>query len=63
MTEGDEAKRKQKTLVIRARHRLIARELQEMYDGFAGEPIPENLLALLRLKYEAPDAQTPRKAY
>ena len=39
---------REKARAIRARQRVIGRELRRMYDGVAQEPIPEEFMDLLR---------------
>jgi len=39
---------REKARAIRARQRVIGRELRRMYDGVAQEPIPDEFLDLLR---------------
>ncbi len=45
-----------KSRAIRARQRAIGRELRRMYDGVVNEPVPDDLLDLLR-KIDDADAQ------
>jgi hypothetical protein len=46
--------KREKARAIRARQRVIGRELRRMYDGVAQEPIPDEFLDLLR-KMDAKD--------
>jgi len=39
---------REKARAVRARQRVIGRELRRMYDGVAQEPIPDEFLDLLR---------------
>jgi hypothetical protein len=39
---------REKARAIRARQRVIGRELRRLYDGVAQEPIPDEFLDLLR---------------
>jgi hypothetical protein len=39
---------REKARAIRARQRVIGRELRRMYDGVAQEPVPEEFMDLLR---------------
>ncbi len=39
---------REKARAIRARQRVIGRELRRMYDGVAQEPIPDEFMDLLR---------------
>lgn len=44
----DQNPNREKARAIRARQRVIGRELRRMYDGVAQEPIPDEFLDLLR---------------
>lgn len=44
----DQNPNRERARAIRARQRVIGRELRRMYDGVAQEPIPEEFLDLLR---------------
>jgi hypothetical protein len=39
---------REKARAIRARQRVIGRELRRMFDGVAQEPVPEDFMDLLR---------------
>ncbi|MEJ1968083.1 MAG: NepR family anti-sigma factor [Rhizomicrobium sp.] len=39
---------REKARAIRARQRVIGRELRRMYDGVAQEPVPDEFMELLR---------------
>ncbi|MEI9996448.1 MAG: NepR family anti-sigma factor [Rhizomicrobium sp.] len=39
---------REKARAIRARQRVIGRELRRIYDGVAQEPVPDDFLELLR---------------
>ena len=45
---------REKARAIRARQRVIGRELRRIYDGVAQEPVPDEFLDLLR-KMDAKD--------
>ena len=45
---------REKARAIRARQRVIGRELRRIYDGVAQEPVPDEFLDLLR-KIDAKD--------
>jgi len=45
-----------KTHAVRARQRVIGRELRRIYDGVVNEPIPDEFLDLLRQIDETDDA-------
>jgi Anti-sigma factor NepR len=45
---------REKARAIRARQRVIGRELRRMYDAVAHEPVPDEFLDLLR-KMDTPD--------
>jgi hypothetical protein len=49
---------REKARAIRARQRVIGRELRRMYDGVAQEPVPDEFMDLLRKM----DAQVADKA-
>jgi hypothetical protein len=44
----DQNPNREKARAIRARQRVIGRELRRIYDGVAQEPIPDEFLDLLR---------------
>lgn len=44
----DQNPNREKARAIRARQRAIGRELRRMYDDIAQEPVPEELLDLLK---------------
>jgi hypothetical protein len=50
-----------KSRAIRARQRAIGRELRRMYDGVVNEPVPDDLLDLLR-KIDDADAQKKKSS-
>ncbi len=44
----DQNPNREKARAIRARQRVIGRELRRIYDGVAQEPVPDEFLDLLR---------------
>ncbi|HEY4942319.1 MAG TPA: NepR family anti-sigma factor [Rhizomicrobium sp.] len=50
----DQNPNRDKARAIRARQRVIGRELRRIYDGVAQEPVPDEFLDLLR-KIDAKD--------
>ena len=60
-TVSNEEKPNEKARAIRARQRVIGRELRRMYDDVAQEPIPDDFLDLLRRIDDAEDARTGKK--
>ena len=46
---------KEKTVAIRARQRVIGRELRRMFDAVVQEPVPDDFLSLLGKIDEAKD--------
>ena len=56
----DDSENGNKSRAIRARQRAIGRELRRMYDGVVSEPVPDELLDLLRRMDEA-DLETKKK--
>ena len=50
----DQNPNREKARAIRARQRVIGRELRRIYDGVAQEPVPDEFLDLLR-KMDAKD--------
>ncbi|HWD27540.1 MAG TPA: NepR family anti-sigma factor [Rhizomicrobium sp.] len=44
----DQNPNREKARAIRARQRVIGRELRRMYDAVAQEPVPDDFLDLLR---------------
>ena len=50
----DQNPNREKARAIRARQRVIGRELRRIYDGVAQEPVPDEFLDLLR-KIDAKD--------
>lgn len=50
----DQNPNRDKARAIRARQRVIGRELRRIYDGVAQEPVPDEFLDLLR-KIDARD--------
>lgn len=50
----DQNPNREKARAIRARQRVIGRELRRMYDAVAQEPVPDDFLDLLR-KMDAKD--------
>jgi hypothetical protein len=55
LTKDDE-KDHDKTRAVRARQRVIGRELRRIYDGVVNEPVPDEFLDLLRQIDETDDA-------
>lgn len=51
---------REKARAIRARQRVIGRELRRMYDGVAQEPVPDEFMELLR-KIDAQGAEKAGK--
>ena len=51
---NDQNPNREKARAIRARQRVIGRELRRIYDGVAQEPVPDEFLDLLR-KMDAKD--------
>ena len=51
---------REKARAIRARQRVIGRELRRIYDGVAQEPVPDDFLDLLR-KLDAKNDADPGK--
>ena len=51
---------REKARAIRARQRVIGRELRRIYDGVAQEPVPDDFLDLLR-KLDAKNDSDPGK--
>ena len=51
---------REKARAIRARQRVIGRELRRMFDGVAQEPVPDEFLDLLR-KIDAKGEAEPGK--
>jgi hypothetical protein len=51
---------REKARAIRARQRVIGRELRRIYDGVAQEPVPDEFLDLLR-KMDAKNEVEPGK--
>jgi len=51
---------REKARAIRARQRVIGRELRRIYDGVAQEPVPDEFLDLLR-KMDAKDEDVSGK--
>lgn len=52
---------REKARAIRARQRVIGRELRRMYDGVAQEPVPEDFMELLR-KMDSQDDKSGKKS-
>ena len=50
----DQNPNREKARAIRARQRVIGRELRRIYDGVAQEPVPDEFLELLK-KMDAKD--------
>jgi Anti-sigma factor NepR len=60
-TVSNEEKPNEKSRAIRARQRAIGRELRRMYDDVAQEPIPDELMDLLRKIDEAEASKIGKK--
>jgi Anti-sigma factor NepR len=45
---NDQNPNREKARAVRARQRVIGRELRRMYDAVAQEPVPDDFLDLLR---------------
>jgi hypothetical protein len=58
---ANEEKPNEKARAIRARQRVIGRELRRMYDDVAQEPVPDDFLDLLRKIDDAEDAKSGKK--
>ena len=50
----DQSPDREKARAVRARQRVIGRELRRMYDAVAQEPVPDEFLDLLR-RMDGPD--------
>ena len=53
---------REKARAIRARQRVIGRELRRMYDGVAQEPVPDEFLDLLREMDAKDDGASGKKS-
>jgi hypothetical protein len=51
---------REKARAVRARQRVIGRELRRIYDGVAQEPVPDEFMDLLR-KMDVQDAEKAGK--
>ena len=51
-----------KSRAIRARQRAIGRELRRMYDGVVNEPVPDDLMDLLRKLDDVDGAAAKKKS-
>lgn len=58
---ANEEKPNEKARAIRARQRVIGRELRRIYDDVAQEPVPDDFLDLLRKIDDAEDAKGGKK--
>jgi hypothetical protein len=50
---------KEKAVAVRARQRVIGRELRRMYDVVVQEPVPEDFLLLLKQIDDGKDKKDP----
>lgn len=57
----DQNPNREKARAIRARQRVIGRELRRMYDGVAQEPVPEEFMDLLK-KMDSQDDTSGKKS-
>jgi hypothetical protein len=57
----DQNPNREKARAIRARQRAIGRELRRMYDDIAQEPIPDELLDILK-KIDESEGKTGKRA-
>jgi hypothetical protein len=58
----DQNPNREKARAIRARQRAIGRELRRMYDDIAQEPIPDDLVDLLK-RIDEGDAKTAGRGH
>ncbi len=58
----DQNPNREKARAIRARQRVIGRELRRLYDGVAQEPVPDEFLDLLRQIDSKNDAEPGKKS-
>jgi len=50
---------KEKAVAVRARQRVIGRELRRMYDDVVQEPVPDDFLLLLKQIDDGKDKKDP----
>ena len=58
----DQNPNREKARAIRARQRVIGRELRRIYDGVAQEPVPSEFLDLLRKMDAKDDGESGKKS-